>query len=322
MLKKKPFVFPFEKSVRTIMYTDCNNECDDQYSVVHALMTPRFDVKAVISAHYFGIGDVSDTEQKSYDEIVKLATLMDIRDEVNVLHGSVGPMPDENTPVDCEGVRFIIEEAMKDDPRPLFVSVLGPITSVASALLMKPEIAERMTVIWIGGNAYPEGGWEPNQCNDINASRVVFKSKVELWQVPSNVYKTMKISFFEMLNRVWPCGAVGKYLVENTMRVVGDFKGALDENGEVLPMFPNMTKAEAVTEFGGEVHSLGDSPVIGLMLSHSAGRFHWENAPGDLDDDGRYNWSKASSRKIRVYDDIDSHFILNDMFEKLQFYFG
>ncbi len=33
--------------------------------------------------------NVQGTEQKSYDELVNLATLMDIRDEVNILHGGV-----------------------------------------------------------------------------------------------------------------------------------------------------------------------------------------------------------------------------------------
>ena len=192
MLKKRPFEFPGEKAIRVICDTDAYNECDDQFCVAHLWMTPRFDVKAMIAAQYGHVMNVQGTEQKSYDELVNLATLMDIRDEVNILHGGVTALPDENTPVDSEGARFIIEEAMKDDPRPLFVCFLGATTEIASAYLMEPRIADKLTVVWIGGGAYPEGNFEFNQGNDINAARVLYKSNIELWQVPMNVYTTMK----------------------------------------------------------------------------------------------------------------------------------
>ena len=54
--------------------------------------------------------------------------------------------------------RFIIEEALKDDPRPLHVAFLGPLTDMASALLLEPSIAERsVRVVWIGGGDWPVG---------------------------------------------------------------------------------------------------------------------------------------------------------------------
>ena len=252
---------------------------------------------------------------------------MDIRDEVNILHGGVTALPDENTPVDSEGARFIIEEAMKDDPRPLFVCFLGPTTEIASAYLMEPRIADKLTVVWIGGGAYPEGNFEFNQGNDINAARVLYKSNIELWQVPMNVYTTMKISYFEMMNKIYPCGKIGKYLVEHAM----DFGKQFDQIIAAMADIPaaasmmggaSVSKAAAATSFGGELWSLGDSPVVGIMLNNTMGRYEMHDAPGDVGLDGKYDWSKPSSRKVRVYKDIDSHFILNDMIEKLQFYFG
>lgn len=327
MLKKRPFEFPGEKAIRVICDTDAYNECDDQFCVAHLWMTPRFDVEAMIAAQYGHVMNVQGTEQKSYDELVNLATLMDIRDEVNILHGGVTALPDENTPVDSEGARFIIEEAMKDDPRPLFVCFLGPTTEIASAYLMEPRIADKLTVVWIGGGAYPEGNFEFNQGNDINAARVLYKSNIELWQVPMNVYTTMKISYFEMMNKIYPCGKIGKYLVEHAM----DFGKQFDQIIASMADIPaaasmmggaSVSKAAAATSFGGELWSLGDSPVVGIMLNNTMGRYEMHDAPGDVGLDGKYDWSKPSSRKVRVYKDIDSHFILNDMIEKLQFYFG
>lgn len=327
MLKKRPLEFPGEKAIRVICDTDAYNECDDQFCITHLWLTPRFDVKAMIAAQYGAVYQTEGTEQKSYDELVNLATLMGIRDDVNILHGGTHPLKDENTPVDSEGARFIIEEAMKDDPRPLFVCFLGPATEIASAYLMEPRIADKLTVIWIGGGPYPDGCFEFNQGNDINAARVLYKSSLELWQVPMNVYTTMKISYFEMMNKIYPCGKIGKYLVEHAMDFgaqMGQMMASMADNPAAASLFggPQMSKAAAATSFGGELWSLGDSPVVGLMLNNTMGRYDMLDAPGDVGPDGRYDWSKPSSRKIRVYKDIDSHFILNDLIEKLQFYFG
>ncbi len=98
-------------------------------------------------------------------------------------------MPDEKTPVALPCARFIIQEALKDDPRPLHILCMGAITDMASALLLEPKIAEQnVRVIWIGGGNYPDGGWEYNLWNDIHAANVVFKSSVEVWQIPQRVF--------------------------------------------------------------------------------------------------------------------------------------
>ena len=96
-------------------------------------------------------------------------------------------MPNTSTPVDSEGARLIVEEAMKADDRPLYAIFLGPLTDLASAYLMEPRIAKRLTAIWIGGGLYPDGGEEFNLGNDIAAANVVMASNIELWQVPKNV---------------------------------------------------------------------------------------------------------------------------------------
>ena len=37
---------------RVIVNTDAKNEADDQFAIVHALLTPMFDVRGLIAAHY------------------------------------------------------------------------------------------------------------------------------------------------------------------------------------------------------------------------------------------------------------------------------
>jgi len=61
-----------------------------------------------------------------------------------------------------DAARAIAAEALRDDKLPLIVTCGGPLTNIAAALKLEPSIAKRMTLIWIGGGAYPEGGWEYN----------------------------------------------------------------------------------------------------------------------------------------------------------------
>ena len=124
-------------------------------------------------------------------------------------------MPDETTPQPSPGAQFIIDEAMKDDPRPLYVAFLGPLTDMAAALLMEPRLNERnVIVVWIGGGQWPVGGREFNLSNDIHAANVVMKSKVQVWQIPMTVYRMMAVGYAELNERVYDKGAIGKYLVE------------------------------------------------------------------------------------------------------------
>ena len=329
MLKQKPYQFPFENALRVIIDTDCGAECDDQYAVAHALMTPKFEIKGVISVH----GVYEGTEQKNYEEIVKITKLMGVEGEVNILHGAIETMVDEYTPIDSEGARFIIEEAMKDDPRPLFICNQGAITNLASAYLLEPRIAEKVIAIWIGGGTYPNGGYESNMMSDYYAAKVIFKSNLKLWQIPVDVYSKMTITFTELLTKVYPYGEIGKYLFENTMVRGKDIYLQIKENvmkmmqeakssNKSLPIgnAKGTEPADADVALNVEWWSLGDSPCVGVLMN--MGKWHVEAAPFDIYPDGRYDLSQPGNREIRVYDDINARAILEDMCAKFKFYFG
>lgn len=164
MKTKYHFSVPEQKRVRMIIHTDCKNEADDQYALVHHLLTPKFIVKGIVAGHFDLGGKMYKSGRSataSLEEIHRILHLMDA-EEYPAFLGSQLPIPDEHTPVDSEGARFIIEEAMKDDPHPLYIACQGAVTDLASALLIEPRIAKRMTAVWIGGGAYPAGGFEFN----------------------------------------------------------------------------------------------------------------------------------------------------------------
>src|SRR5665647_447188 len=93
---------------RLIVDTDAKNEADDQYAIVHALLG-----------------------------------LMG-RDDVTVANGSVAAIPDEHSPADSDGVRLIIAESkLATAEEPLYVAFLGPLTDMASAILLDPDLVRR-----------------------------------------------------------------------------------------------------------------------------------------------------------------------------------
>jgi purine nucleosidase len=281
------------KKVRVILNTDAKNEADDQYAIVHAILTTLFDLHGIIPAH-FGDRRGPGSLQASHEEVLKLLDMMDLKGRIPVHPGAPAALPDEKTAVPSEGSALIIREALKDDPRPLHVAFLGPLTDMASALLEEPAIAGRnVRVVWIGGEDWPVGGWEFNLWNDINAANVVFRSNVEVWQIPSTIYKRMAVSYAELVEKVYDKGELGRYLVEQLV----DWNNK-HHRGDPI-----------------EHRSLGDSPAVGVMMYPECGWFEWLAAP-EFNSEMNYVHT-GRNRPIRVYRAVDQRFILEDFFAKL-----
>lgn len=291
------FTVPESKMVRVITNTDAKNEADDQFAIVQTLLSPRFDNRGIIAAH-FGTKRTQHSMEESYNEIQKVLGLMNFPSSL-VCHGAPTALPDKDTPVDSEGARLIIEEAMKDDPRPLYVTFLGPLTDMASALLMEPRIADRMTCIWIGGGKYPDGGWEFNLNNDVPAANVVMQSTMPVWQIPRDTYSQVIVSLAELESKVRPCGKLGEYLFDQ-LAAWSHTPGAL------------------ASPRTGEYWCLGDSPVVGVLLFSHMYSYDWIQAPVITPELHYVPYSL--NRPIRVYHEVDNRFILEDFFAKLKLF--
>ncbi len=282
---------------RVIIDTDAKNEADDQFAIVHGLLSPTFDVRGLIAAH-FGTRRTDRSLEESREEIDLLLDLMHLTGKVPVANGAPTGIPDEQTPLDSPGARLIVEEsklATKDDP--LFVSFLGPLTDMASAILLDPDIVNRdVVVIWIGGRGY-QGytsypGLEFNLSNDIHAANVVFGSGMTVWQVTSDVYTKVSVSYAELDEKIGDAGPLGKYLVEQ------------------LKEWNAIHHGEPI-----ESRSLGDSPAIALMLYPQSGALRVQPAPR-FGVDGWY--LPGTDNPIHVCEQIDVRFLLEDMFAKIR----
>ncbi len=307
MWPKYNFQVPEEKRLRYIIHTDCKNEADDQFTVAHCLMTDKLEVEGIIASH-FDLNDgrypAGESVIASKEEIDKILELMHLQGQYPVLLGSGIPMPDEETPVDSEGARFIIQQAMKNDPRPLYIGMQGSITDLASAILMEPEICKKIVVIWIGGGAYPEGESEFNLSQDIHAANVVFKSDAELWQVPKPVYKQFAVSLAELQVKVRPYGKIGRYLFEQMVE--------FNNKHTWLPRWPH-----------GELWALGDEGTIAALMCETTRTDLYDliKPPTFAPDMTYIHGNNPRTKKIRVYRTMDARLDLEDLFAKLQINF-
>ena len=173
--------------VDMVLDTDAYNEIDDQFAISYALhATEKLNVLALYAAPFFNNRSSSpaDGMERSYQEILKLLRLSKL--ECPVYRGSDRYLPDEQTPVASDAAKHLTELAMRYSPeKPLYVVAIGAITNVASALLMKPEIADNIVVVWLGGNALEwHENIEFNIHQDVASARVVFASGAPLVMLP------------------------------------------------------------------------------------------------------------------------------------------
>ena len=217
---------PPEGKVQMILDTDTYNEVDDQFALVHALRSPEsMEVRGVHAApfHNARSADPGDGMAKSYDEILRLLDLMDIDPGGLVYRGATGYLPDADTPVGSAAAEHLVDVAMAATDAPLYVVAIGAITNVASALLMEPRIAERIVVVWLGGNDrhYPHAH-EFNLKQDVPATRVVFDCGVPLVHIPCKRVASHLLTTLPELRHYLAGGSkLGDYLYN----IVDDYGG-------------------------------------------------------------------------------------------------
>ncbi len=114
-----------------------------------------------------------------------------------------------------DAAKAIVAEAMRDDPLPLWFCCGGPLTNLAAALRLEPKIASRMKLIWIGGEPYPDGGWEYNLSADPDAARTVIEgTTIPIWQITRKGYRMMSLSIAEFESDFKPISPFTEWLYQ------------------------------------------------------------------------------------------------------------
>lgn len=298
ILQRLGYTIPPGAAMRVIVDTDAKNEADDQYAIMHHLLTPSFDVRGIIATHFESKAkSTGETMEMSYQEVLRVMELAQI-DDIPVLRGCPLPLTDIGDAPDSDGVNFLIDEARREDSRPLYIAVQGAMTNVAAALNKAPDIAKKLIILWNGGGPYPMGRREFNLMQDPDACRVVLESEAQVWQIPQNVYAGLEVTLAELSYKVRPCGRIGEYLFDQLVK---------QNHQDYNPFFLLRT---------GENWTLGDNTTIAVLLqNHFRGNWHETKAP-KIRDDLTYA-ENPTGKTIRVYDSIDVRMTLEDFFAKL-----
>lgn len=303
-------------AARVIIDNDFAGDPDDLYQLIHHLLSPSVEIRAVVGSR-LREGDGFYPHDDSATQAAAIAR--DVLDRIGleapglVVEGSNTPLSSRTAPQQSPALDAILDEALREDTDlPLFYVAGGGLTDIASALIAEPRIAERMTLVWIGGNEHeglatpPPGGMpiEYNLLIDVLAGQVVFTdSEVEIWQVPRDVYRQCLVSEAELRNQVAATGAVGRYLYDETVAV-----------------------AETVTTQGSfhpETYALGDSPLVLLTALRSffepdsSSSRHLVMPTPALEADGSYT-ARPDARPMRVYTQVDTRLMFEDLFLKLR----
>ncbi len=198
--------------------TDTDNEIDDQFAVVYALLSPRrLRVEALYAAPFDNPRSTGpeDGMLRSYEELGRLLTRLPPQRAAPVLHGSRAWLPAVDRPVPSPAASDLVSRALATTD-PLYVITIGAPTNVASALLTEPAIADRIVVVWLGGNPwYWHRAVEFNVYQDRFASHVLLDSGVPLVHVPcTNVTEHLRTTEAEIDRFVRGTGPIGDYLAD------------------------------------------------------------------------------------------------------------
>lgn len=202
---------------RMVLDTDTYNEIDDQFALVHALLSPeQLAVEAVYAAPFFNSrsSGPADGMAKSYEEILRVLARLGVSPAGFAFRGSEGYLPGPGEPRASEAARDLVARAMRGGDAPLYVAAVGAITNVASAILLEPAIVERIVVVWLSGQPlhWPTAR-EFNLQQDPHASRLVFDCGVPLVHIPcSGVSSHLLTTVPEIECWVEGQGAIGDYL--------------------------------------------------------------------------------------------------------------
>ena len=212
--------------VDVVLDTDTYNEIDDQFALAYAARAPeRIGLEAVYAAPFHNERSTgpADGMEKSFAEIARLLNILG-RSDVPAFRGATAWMPESETPVSSPAADDLIARAHQDRIGKLHVVAIGAPTNVASALLLAPDIASRITVTWLGGHA--RGHWDTREFNlfqDAHASRILLDSGVPLVRVPClGVAEHLRTTEAELARYLKGRGPLADYLYQTYADVYPD----------------------------------------------------------------------------------------------------
>ena len=342
--------FP-EGVIDVVLDTDAYNEVDDQFAISWALTSKeRMNVQAVYAAPFCSqaiaklmtppgqkpihltkemLGsevNFADTPEEgmelSYQEIKKIFELLGEDSDGRVFRGSPTYITENSgKPVESEAVYDLIKraKAMPQGKR-LYVLAFGAITNVASALMMEPDIADKIVVIWLGGQPpYFMNAAEFNLMQDIPAAQHLLNCGVPLVLIPCQGFAShLTLTLPEVDTLLVGKSKIGSYLGRIVRKAIhpgapvrahkGNTCGMDDMSKELGTKFPTTAAAHS--------RVIWDISTVGYLMNPNWSISSLQPSPvlGD-----NMDWSTDTSRHpIRLVCFVSRDYIIGDMIAKFE----
>lgn len=286
---------------KCILDSDMFCEMDDQYAFAYCLGSDKIDLLSVNAVHFYNpdlYDNLAITTKLSYDEALRVldACGVDSKD-CPVYMGATTSISEsgKNEPVDSPAARNIIK-TVKESDEIIYVLSTGPCTSVVSAYMMDPSIADNMCVLWLGCQCLDIPNGYVAECNlnsDVMAGHLLLDLDIPLVLLPCQYNGSIKV--------------VMDY--NDFMSIDGDTNGAtLFREGYPLRRvkkenFPKFTKIMCDLVAPASI-ALNDSMTYSIVT-----------APG-LTDDFHYIFNE-NRRKIVYMENPDSRRIIDDAIKSI-----
>lgn len=263
---------------RVVVDNDFAGDPDGLVALAHHLLSPANRVVAITSSFRNPeFATNADGEKVGAALALELVDAVGCeRAEVHV--GSPVPFgPDSGSPA----ADTIVAQARLDDELPLYVVCGGPLTNVATALRNAPDIATRMTLVWIGGSV-AGAEFEYNRDTDPAAAEFVLACiPLSIHQFPLETYRRCAYSVAELESDIRGSGRLGQWL------------------------WTHFTSPPDWLRLGG-VWPLGDSPpLLVTALTDASSTFTTT-----------FTTDGAGAR--RMYTDVDVRLLVGDLLARLR----
>lgn len=293
---------------RVIIDNDFAGDPDGLFQLAHHVLCSSIEVRLVVASR-LPDAMVRAGHDPVAEGVVAADDVLALADSpLRALHGSRSAVDAGGSAGGSDATAAIVREALRDDTDlPLFYAAGAGLTELALALRAEPRIAERLTLVWIGGHGYDGTGRDDtpefNTSADIAAAAEVFASPVTVWQVPEPTYASCVVTWSELDRDIAPLGSLGAHLVERFRT----FTARIEK----------MSGANL-----GETVVLGDSPLVvltALRASFAADATsspsHWRPRP-IIGPAGHYEGERTDAQ-VRVFTGIDMRLLYGDLVAKL-----
>lgn len=208
--------------MKFILDSDTANEIDDLFAIAYLLAEddPTIDWIGLSSAQWYHVWSGDSTvyqSQRLNEDMLRIAGRMDLPHPLgaDIIMGK--PWGDYDAR-DSPAAQFIIEQAMAlPAGEKLAVMCIGASTNLASAIALKPEIAERIVAYTLGFRYDFDGKfWNKDEFNirrDLNAANYLLNTEdLELHVMPISVAIQYTWDMDTTFDHLAAAGEMGQYL--------------------------------------------------------------------------------------------------------------